>query len=370
MKIRSMLTLIITLSLLLTACGGQQTAAPSPAAAEPAEEEAPAAESAATEAVAETEAAPVETEVAAEEPAEPLRIAVLMPSSAGDMAWSQSMITALTTIQEEMGGESALEMSYTENVFSVPDASAAIRDYASQGYDIVIGHGSQFGACIQEIAPEFPETTFAWGSDVNTFGLDNVYSYAASAEQGGYVSGIMAAMLIDTKTVGVTGPVDVGDNKTHADGFVQGIAAVDPEITVSETWTGSFSDVALMTEAAKTHIAAGAGALTGTSQSVVGSIGAAKEAGDVLWFFTQCDQSSLAPEQVVGGWVYDWTGILREIIANRDEGILGGEAYYINLENGGLKMVYNPDYALPEDVKAAADAAIESIISGEITVEP
>ena len=119
-----------------------------------------------------------------------------------------------------------------------------------------------------------------------------------------------------SKIIGVTGPVEVGDAKTYIDGFVQGVAAVDPTITVSKTWTGSFSDVALMTEAAKTHIAAGADILTGSSQSVVGSIGAAKENGKVLWFGTQQDQASLAPELVVASQVYDWTGMIKEIIAN------------------------------------------------------
>ena len=61
------------------------------------------------------------------------------------------------------------------------------------------------------------------------------------------------------------------------------MTATDPSIKIAKTWTGSFSDVALMTEAAKTHIAAGADTLTGSSQSVVGSIGAAKEKGNVSW---------------------------------------------------------------------------------------
>ena len=124
------------------------------------------------------------------------------------------------------------------------------------------------------------------------------------------MNGVLAAKLTKTKKIGVTGPVEVGDAKTYIDGFTQGVAAVDPSIKVSKTWTGSFSDVALMTEAAKTHIAAGADVLTGSSQSVVGSIGAAKDDGNVLWFGTQSDQASLAPTLVVASQVYDWTGIL------------------------------------------------------------
>lgn len=304
------------------------------------------------------------------ETAKPIKIAVVMPSSTTDMAFSQSMFSALKAVQAEMGGESAMEIVYSENMFNVPDAAAAIRDYASQGYEIVFAHGSQYGSSVQEIAPDFPETTFAWGTDVNTFGMANVYAYTAAAEEGGYVNGVMAAMLTKSKLVGVTGPVEVGDAKTYIDGFTQGVASVDPSINVAKTWTGSFSDVALMTEAAKTHIAAGADVLTGSSQSVVGSIGAAKEAGSVLWFGTQQDQASLAADLVVASQVYDWTKMIKEIIENRKNGKLGGEAYKLQLSNDGLKIAFNPQYPLPADVKAAAEKAIQDIISGAVKVEP
>jgi len=128
-------------------------------------------------------------------PAKPFRIAVVMPSATTDMAFSQSMWNALLAIQTEMGGASALEIKYSENMFNVPDAATAIRDYASQGFDVVIAHGSQYGASVQEIAKDFPKVTFAWGTDVNTFGLPNVYAYTAAAEEGGYVNGVLAAKL-------------------------------------------------------------------------------------------------------------------------------------------------------------------------------
>lgn len=301
---------------------------------------------------------------------EKIRIAVVMPSATTDMAFSQSMWSALKAVQAEMGGESAVELKYSENMFKVPDAAAAIRDYASQGFDIVIAHGSQYGSSVEEIAKDFPKVTFAWGTDVNTFGLPNVYAYTAAAEQGGYVNGVLAAKLTKTKLIGVTGPVEVGDAKTYIDGFTQGVTSVDPAIKVAKTWTGSFSDVALMTEAAKTHIAAGADVLTGSSQSVVGSIGAAKDAGNVLWFGTQSDQSSLAPNLVVASQVYDWTGIIKQMIENRKAGKLGGDTFRLELGNDGLKIAYNSGYSIPADVKAAGDKAIEDIKSGAIKVEP
>jgi len=332
MNTRRLLVCVLLIALLASACGG--AASPTPAAAEK------------------------------------FRIAVIMPSATTDMAFSQSMYSALKAVQAEMGGESALEIAYTEGMFNVPDAAAAIRDYATKGFNIVIAHGSQYGASVQEIAPDFPNTTFAWGTDVNTFGLPNVFAYTAAAEEGGYVNGVLAATLTESEQIGVTGPVEVGDAKTYIDGFTQGVAATDPDVKVNKTWTGSFSDVALMTEAAKTHIAAGADALTGSSQSVVGSIGAAKEAGGVLWFGTQSDQASLAPELVVASQVYDWTGIIKDMIAKYKAGTLGGETFTLRLSNGGLKIAYNSGYTLPAEAKAAADAAIEGIKNGSIKVNP
>ncbi|MFP4432000.1 MAG: BMP family protein [Spirochaetaceae bacterium] len=301
---------------------------------------------------------------------EPFRVAVVMPSATTDTAFSQSMWSALVTVQETMGGESALELVYSENMFNVPDASAAVRDYASQGYDLVIAHGSQYGTFIEDLAPEFPETAFAWGTDVNTFGLDNVYAYTAAAEEGGYVNGVMAGLMSESGRIGVTGPVEVGDARTYISGFVQGVESVRPDARVSQTWTGSFSDVALMTAAAQTHISNGADVLTGSSQSVVGSIGAAQEGGEVLWFGTQAEQTSLAPELVVASQVYDWSMMLEEMIMNAQNGVYGGESYVLTLENEGLKMAYNDGLEIPAEVIQAAEAAIQGIIDGSITVEP
>jgi basic membrane lipoprotein Med (substrate-binding protein (PBP1-ABC) superfamily) len=303
--------------------------------------------------------------------AAPYRIAIVMPSAKTDMSFSQSMYDALKIVQKEMGGESALQIAYSEDMFKVPDAAAAIRDYASQGFNIVIAHGSQYGSSVQEIAKDFPKTTFAWGTHVDTFGLPNVIAYTAAAEQGGYVNGVLAARLTKTKVIGVTGPVEIGDAKTYISGFTQGVASVDPSIRVSKTWTGSFSDVALMAEAAKTQIAAGADILTGSSQSVVGSIGAAKSAkGKVLWFGTQQNQAPLAPELVVASQQYDWKGVLNQMIKNNKAGKLGGETYVAELKNGGLKIVYNPGFKLPDAVKNAGDKVIKDITSGAIKVKP
>lgn len=361
-KIVRLCVLFLLLALVVSACG-----TPAPVATESPATEPPATEPAATE--------PAVTEPAATEPpaptappaAELFRVAVVMPSAINDLAFSQSMYDALLRVQEEMGGPDAFEIVYSESMFVVDDAAAAIRDYASQGFNLVIAHGSQYGSSVQEIAPDFPETSFAWGTTVDTFGLPNVFAYEAASQEGGYVNGVLAATLSTSKIIGVVGPIETGDAKLYVDGFKAGAEAANPDVQVNVNYIGSFSDVALASEAATTHISAGADVLTGTAQMVVGAIGKAEEA-DVLWFGTQSNQTSLAPSIVVASQVYHWEGILNEMIAKIKEGTLGDESFVITLANGGEVIEFNPDSTVVADAQTLADETIQGIIDGTIKI--
>jgi len=303
-----------------------------------------------------------------------LRVAVIMPSSVTDLAFSQSIYDALQTIQAERGGPEVFSFVYSENMFQVDDAAAAIRDYAAQGYDIVIAHGSQYGTSVQEIAPDFPNTVFAHGTTHRTFvdeGITNVYAYEAASNEGGYVNGVMAAKLTQSKIVGIVGPIDVGDAKLYIEGFEKGVRDTDPSVRILKVFTGSFGDVSLAREAADAHIAAGADVLIGTGQMVVGAIAAVEEhGGDVLWIGTQASQTNLAPNIVVANQVYDWSVTLREILDRVENGQLGGDALLITLANQGLFMEYNESFARLNEIKADADATVEGIINGSIDALP
>ena len=362
-KIYILLSFLLVFALLLTACGGAE--APTEAPEEPME----------VEEAEEEMAEEVEVEEEVEEPAEeemamePFKVAVVMPSAINDLAFSQSMYDALMAIKTEMGADN-FDFVYSENMFVVDDAAAALRDYASEGYNLVIAHGSQYGSSLQEIAPDFPDTSFAWGTTVDTFtdqGITNVFAYEARSEEGGYVNGVIAASLTGSKVIGVVGPIETGDAKLYVDGFAAGAAATIADVQVNTNWIGSFSDVALASEAAQTHIGAGADVLTGTAQMVVGAIGVAEESG-VLWFGTQSSQTSLAPSIVVANQVYDWKVVLDQMIALIGEGTLGGQSFELNLENGGLLIDYNPDYDLPTEVKDLADTTAQGIIDGSIEI--
>ncbi|MDA8040608.1 MAG: BMP family ABC transporter substrate-binding protein, partial [Actinomycetota bacterium] len=275
-----------------------------------------------------------------------LKVAVVAPSATNDLAFTESMYSAL----ESMKSSAHLQISISQNEFVVSDAAAILRQYAQEGYNLVIAHGSQYGSIIQQLAPQFPKVSFAWGTAGATFGLPNVFAYEASSNEGGYVQGYMAEMMSKSKTLGVIGPIATGDAKLYVDGFVAGAkaaaAAAKTSATVNPVYTGSFSDDSLMATAAKTFISNGADVLTGSSQSVVGAIGVARADGKP-WFGTQWTQATLAPKNVVSSQVYNWVPVLSAIFNDIRSGKLGDATFVIGLGNGGEKIQFNPSYNLP-----------------------
>lgn len=291
------------------------------------------------------------------------KVAIVAPSAVNDLAFTQSMVAAVQSLKKTDN----LQISISDNEFVVSDAANLIQQYAKQGYNLVIAHGSQYGSTVQQLAPKYPKVSFAWGTAGSTFGEKNIFAYQADSNEGGYVQGYMAGMLSKSHVIGIIGPIDVGDAQLYVDGFKAGVLAQDPKATVHVSFTGSFSDVGLMASAAKAYVADGADVLTGSSQSVVGAIGVAKS-DKVAWFGTQWSQASLAPSEVVSSQVYNWVPVVQQMITSIRAGKLGGSTYTITLANGGEKIALNPGYNLPASVKAKAASLIAKISSGALMV--
>lgn len=304
------------------------------------------------------------------------RVAAVAPSPTNDLAFSQSMYDALVAVQEELGADK-IQFDFLDNAFVVDEAAVALREWASSGdYDLLIAHGSQYATIVEELAADFPEVSFARENYVETVRLDNVYDYSASAGEGGYVNGVLAATLSESGVIGVIGPFEVGDAKPYVDGFVRGVASVDPDIAVNVVYIQSFSDVPLAAEVARDQIAGNADVLTGTAQMVVGPIEVSVE-NDVLWFGTQSSQASISEDVGVAFQVYKWDVVLKDMIAEIQGGVLGGEAYTLTFANEGLVMEVHEPMDVDEDgmelegkLQSLADEIIAGIINGSIQPLP
>jgi basic membrane protein A len=289
------------------------------------------------------------------------KIAIVAPSARNDLAFTQSMVDAVNAVAVERGN---VHVSITDGAFVIDEAVAAIEDYAAQDYDLVIAHGSQYGGALKDLAPQYPEVAFAWGTASDTFELPNVYAYDAASEQGGYILGALSASLSEVGVIGVVGPIEVGDAERYVNGFKAG-AEAEGQVDVRVTYIDSFSDTTLAASAAQEHVDAGADVMTGSAQMVVGAISVA-EANGVHWFGTQANQTSMASDLVVASQVYHWEVILRQIVADIDNGVQTGQAYSATLANGGLVIEFNPALGPDPELVEKADELTAAIVDGSI----
>ena len=179
--------------------------------------------------------------------------------------------------------------------------------------------------------------------------------------------GAMAAMLAGDGSLGVIGPIEVGDAKLYVDGFVAGATAVNPDLEVGVNYTDSFSDTALAAEAATSFIDGGATVLVG--------YGADDRRRD------RCRQRARRAvvrhaEQPDPAGPGDRRGQPGVPLGGRPRrprstAIKGGDARWrvrttSTSANEGVVIEFNADYEVPADVMSAAEATIAALASGEL----
>ena len=291
-----------------------------------------------------------------------VKVALVVPSTVDDLAWSQSMYDALKKNPN-------IELAVSERMGKPVDASAAVRQYATQGYDIIFAHGAQYQGVLKELAPEFPKVMFAYGTGFQSGA--NITAYDPQAQEGAYLMGYLAGKLSKSKVVGIVGPVEAGDAIKYNRGFQQGVEAAKNDVKVRIAYTGSFGDLVKAGEIAKTHMDAGADILTGSSQQVPGAIKAAAAKPGTYWMSTDMDQSSIAADTVLVAQVYNWEKVVGKMIEQRQKGDVSGKHLTMSFADGTLELKYNPKLAdkIPQALKDEVENLKKDIASGKLKID-
>lgn len=292
-----------------------------------------------------------------------LKVALLLSGPANDQGWNATALEGLKEAETEYG----LQTAYMENV-AIADAEAAYTDYASQGYDLIIGHGFQFGDPAAKVSTKFPKIAFM-ATESNTQ-AENMASYVMSCEQGGYIMGLLCASMSKTGKVGVVGGMEQPSIVKEVEAFKIAAKEVNPNIVVFEIYVNSFTDVSLGKEAALSMIDNGADVLYHVAnQAGTGVIKAAEEKG-VLACGNSYDQSSISPDTVIASTIYNMPKVILAAVKDVKENNFKGGVFHLGMKEGVVEISgYNSfDAKIPENVKQKIEDAKKKIIDGSFTV--
>lgn len=166
--------------------------------------------------------------------AEGLKIAMIMQGPISDMSWNYSAYYALTLMEKE-----GAEISYNENA-NPADLVEYVRTYGSEGYDLVMINDDRNQEDVVAAAADFPDTQYIIVNSMTT--SDNVEAIFFADQDQGFIAGVIAALITQTKKVAFVGGLEFIPIINGARGFEQGVAYIDPSIEVQVVYTGDFVD--------------------------------------------------------------------------------------------------------------------------------
>ncbi|QRN86795.1 BMP family protein [Clostridia bacterium] len=307
---------------------------------------------------------PAEEPVVEEPAEEPMQAALLTSGPINDGGWNMLAYEGLLNLQDQYG----FEVSYTENV-KQDDQEAIMNDYARKGYDVIIGHGFEYGDAILAVAANHPDVHF-----INIGGMavaDNVASASFQTGEMGYVLGVMAGRMTETNKVGFVGAMEIPTIAADVEAFKAAIAEVNPDCDVMVTYTGSWVDIAAGKEAAIGQIDAGADIIYGVGDACdAGAIQACEEADHLVKFIGwSADMSSLGPNTVITSGYQSISTLIGNVVDTILDGTFEGKSTPYGIADGVQYFAtWNDDLITPED-KDATIAVFNEFMDGERVTE-
>lgn len=155
-----------------------------------------------------------------------------------DKSFNQSAWEGLKAYGKEVGLEEGKEgYSYLQSQ-SDADYSTNLNTLARQDFDLVFGIGFLMEGAVKEIAAQQKESHFAIVDAVVE--EPNVVSILFKEQEAAFLAGVAAAKATTAKKIGFIGGMEIPVIERFESGFLAGVKAVDPAITVDVQYAGAF----------------------------------------------------------------------------------------------------------------------------------
>ncbi|SDJ89742.1 BMP family lipoprotein [Aliiruegeria lutimaris] len=282
-----------------------------------------------------------------------------------DKSFNESAYTGAKRWADKTGGTfREIEMQ------SEAQREQALRRLAESGSNPVVMTGFAFGNVLAEVAPDYPDTSFAIIDMV--VDQPNVRSVVFSEHEGSYLVGMLAANASKSGTVGFIGGMDIPLIRKFACGYAEGVKAVNPDAKIISNMTGTtpaaWNDPVKGSELTKAQISQGADVVFAAAGGTgVGVLQAAADA-EILSIGVDSNQNHLHPGKVLTSMVKRVDNAVEKAFDDGPGFETGIVVMGVSNQGVGFAMDENNANIVDANWKEAADMAAEKIASGELSV--
>jgi basic membrane protein A and related proteins len=292
------------------------------------------------------------------------RVALLTPGPISDQSWNAGAYKGIERIRDSLGASISHIQTKTPAEFE-----DNFRQYGSQGYNLVFGHGYEYQDAATRVGPEFPKTTYVVTSATavgpNVAGL--MFGFADAS----YLAGMAAASVTKTNKLGVIGGTQLPPVVESFRAFEQGAKAVNPQISVVTSYIGNWEDVSAGKEQALAQIARGVDVIFQNADAAgLGVFQAARERPNVFVVGSNSDQNAVAPEVTLGSVVIDLPLAFLTVAKEVKAGTFKPRVVELGEASRVVTLVMNPATAhhIPAPARARIDSLQARMLAGEYTV--
>jgi basic membrane protein A and related proteins len=305
-----------------------------------------------------TPAAPAATDPAGEK----VRVALVLDGKIDDNGWNQAGYEGLKQAEQDHG----VEIAYSEEV-PIPDFEKVLRDYASKGYDFIICHSSIAKDAVMNTAKDYPDIKFLWTDGDET--LTNLSVIRPLSQEASYLAGLLAGKMTNTNVIGMVGGIDIPSTHRSYAAFEMGVKEANPNAQILVNWIGSFLDVSAGKEAALSQIEAGADMIFGNGDGQnIGVLQAASEK-NILAIGAVRDQFNVAPSVVLTSVEWGFRDGISLVVGEYISGKFLGQVYEISLAQGAdLSDYHGNSDKVPEEVKKLVSDKRQEILDGKLEI--
>ena len=281
------------------------------------------------------------------------RVALLTPGPISDQSWNAGAYQGLLRIRDSLGARISHIQTKTPAEFD-----ENFRQYGSQGYDLVIGHGFEYQDAAERVAPDHPRTMYVTTSGTRTG--PNLAGIRFGFAGASYLAGVAAGSMSRSGVVGVIGGTELPPVRESFRAFTAGVRSARPDARVLTSYIGNWDDISAGREQALAQIGQGADVIFQNADAAgLGVFQAARESRGVLVVGSNADQNAIAPEVTIGSVVIDLPHALLTVAREVRDG--GFRPRVVSLGGAESVVTWVPNPRLAERIPADARATIDSI---------
>jgi basic membrane lipoprotein Med (substrate-binding protein (PBP1-ABC) superfamily) len=271
-----------------------------------------------------------------------------------DQSWNGGAYAGLMQLRDSLGAKISHIQTKTPAEFE-----ENFRQYGSQEYALVFGHGFEFQDAAERVAKDYRKTVYVTTSG-NRSASPNLASLDFGFEEASYLAGMEAGGLTKSNVIGVLGGTELPPVKRSFEAFTRGAKRVNPRVRVVTSYVGNWDDVGAGKEQALAQIGRGADVIFQNADAAgLGVFQAAKEHAGVLVIGSNSDQNTVAPEVTVGSVVIDLPHAFMLVGREVKGRTFTPRVITLGWRDDVVKLVMNPTFDRP--VRSAVSAAMDSV---------